>query len=106
MKNKDISILHIRKLINILSDELEKLEHKNVAVLEDDLYWNILDEELYNPYHEPANLTIGSITEDWEFLQKVRDGEREMIDYDLYKLASILRFLGKKNIISEKQSNI
>lgn len=102
MENKGISVLNIRKLINILSDKLEKLEDENVTILEDDLYWNIPDEELYNPYHEPANLTIGSITEDWEFLQKILNGEREMMDYDLYKLSSILRFLGKKNMINTK----
>lgn len=102
MENKDINISDLRKFINILSDKLEKLEDKNVVVLEDDLYWNILDEELYNPYHKPVQLTMGSLSEDWEFLQKVVNGEREMIDYDLYKLASILRFLGKKNMINTK----
>lgn len=102
MENKDINISDLRKLINILSDELEKLEGKNVVVLEDDLYWNILDEELYNPYHEPAQLTMGNLSEDWELLQKVVSGERGMIDYDLYKLTSILRFLGKKNMINTK----
>ncbi|MGE8554832.1 MAG: hypothetical protein ACN6OB_13000 [Chryseobacterium jejuense] len=52
--------------------------------------------------YEPAQLTMGSLSEDWEFLQKVISGERGMIDYDLYKLASILRFLGKKNMINTK----
>lgn len=93
MESKGLSILDIRKLINILSDELEKLESKEVMIDEDDLYWNIPDEELYSPYQTPAKLTMGSLSEDWGFLQKVVNGEREMIDYDLYKLASILRFL-------------
>lgn len=102
MESKELSILNIRKIINILSDELEKLENKDIVVVEDDLYWNILEDELYNPYHEPDHFTMGSISEDWEFLQKILNGEREMIDYDLYKVASILRFLGKKNMINTK----
>lgn len=102
MENKGLNILDIRKLINILSNELEQSDDKSVAISENDLYWNILDEELYNPYHEPAQLTMGSLTEDWDFLEKALNGEREMINYDLYKPASILRFLGKKNIITEK----
>lgn len=65
MEDQGISVLNIRKLINILSDKLEKLEDKNVTILEDDLYWNILDEELYTSYNEPANLTMGSVAEDW-----------------------------------------
>lgn len=102
MQDKNLTILDIRKLLNILSNELEKLDDNEVVKLEEDLYWNILDKELYNPYHEPAKLTMGSLTEDWEFLQKILNDEREMIDYDLYKLASVLRFVGKKNIINTK----
>lgn len=102
MEDKGLTILDIRKLINILSDELEKLDDKKVVKLEGDLYWNILDEELYNPYDEPAQLTMGSLKEDWEFLQKVLNREREIIDYDLYKLASILKFLGKNSVMMKK----
>ena len=104
MENKDISILDIKKLINILSDKLGKLDDNEVVEIREDLYWNILDEELYNPYSEPAKLTMGNLTEDWEFLKKVRDEEREMIDYDLYKLASILKFLGKHNIMMKNRT--
>ncbi|MEJ5105142.1 hypothetical protein [Chryseobacterium sp. MYb328] len=102
MEDEGITILNIRKLINILSDKLEKLDDKKVVKLEDDLYWNILDGELYNPYDKPVQFTMGSLTEDWEFLQNVLNKEREIIDYDLYKLASILKFLGKKGMITKK----
>ncbi|WP_250253888.1 hypothetical protein [Chryseobacterium sp. Marseille-Q3244] len=100
--NQVLKVSDIKNLIRHLSDELNKLDDADGVELHDDLYWNILDNELYNPYHEPAKLTIGSLTEDWEFLQKFRSGGREMIDYDLYKLASILKFLGKNNIMKKK----
>ena len=47
---------------------------------------------------------MGSLVEDWEFLQKVVNDQREIIDYDLYKLASLLRFLGKNMIITKAQN--
>ncbi len=47
---------------------------------------------------------MGSLVEDWEFLQNVLDGKREMIDYDLTKLASLLRFLRKSMIITKAQN--
>lgn len=102
MENKAINIPDIKKLLDIVSNQLDILENKDVIIFEDDLYWNIIDDELYNPYQEPGKLTMGSITEDCEFLRKVVEDEREIIDYDLYKLASILRFLGKNNIINKK----
>lgn len=46
---------------------------------------------------------MGSLIEDWEFLQKIVKDEREIIDYDLYKLASIVRFLGSKKLIEKNE---
>lgn len=100
--NPVLKVSDVKNLIVHLSDELSKLGDAEVIVLDDDLYWNILDEDLYDPYEKPENFTMGSLTEDWEFLQKVVMGERQMIDYDLYKLASILKFLGKRNIIQKR----
>lgn len=98
MKEEDVAlkVLDIKKLVNMLSDE-------KVVELNEDLYWNILDEELYDPYETPMDFTMGSLSEDWLFLQRIVKKERDMIDYDLYKLASILRFLGKKNILAKEE---
>ncbi|MFP3833133.1 hypothetical protein [Chryseobacterium sp. SIMBA_028] len=100
--NPILKVSDIKKIINVLSEELNKLDDTDVVEFENDLYWNILDKDLYDPYEEPTNFTMGSLTEDWLFLKKVLNKEREMIDYDLYKLGSILKFLGKKNIITKK----
>lgn len=100
--NMILKVLDIKKLINVLSDELNELNDTDTFEFGDDLYWNIPDKDLYNPYKEPTELTMGSLIEDWEFLQKVLKRERKIIDYDLYKLASILKLLGKKNIIIKK----
>ncbi|AYZ13733.1 hypothetical protein EGY05_18090 [Chryseobacterium arthrosphaerae] len=100
--NPFLKVSDIKDLIRHLSDELNKRDDAEVVEFEVDLYWNIMDEELYNPYDEPGGFTMGSLTEDWEFLQKVVMGERQMINYDLYKLACILKFLGKSNIIQRE----
>ncbi|MGN7864701.1 hypothetical protein [Chryseobacterium sp. 22458] len=97
--NQVLKVSDIKKIIMHLSDDLNKLDDAEVVELEDDLYWNILDEDIYSPYEKPGDFTMGSLTEDWEFLQKIIIGERQMISYDLYKLASILKYLGKKNVL-------
>ncbi|MBP2618380.1 hypothetical protein [Chryseobacterium jejuense] len=106
MENKKVELkkADFKKLIEALVSELEKLNDSDSFAFDNDLYWNIIDEELYDPYKDPTELTMGSLVEDWEFLQKVLDGKREMIDYDLYKLASLLRFLGKSMIITKAQN--
>ncbi|WP_426481002.1 hypothetical protein [Chryseobacterium sp. R2ACT005] len=102
-KKKELKKTDIRKLIEALINQLDKLNDSTSFAFDSDLYWNITDEELYDPYKNPKELTMGSLIEDWEFLQKVLDGKREIIDYDLYKIASLLRFLGKSTIITKSR---
>ena len=93
--NTPIKIGDLKILFEIFLSKLNSLDNNQSITPDKDLYWNILDEELYDPYKDPVGLTMGSLTDDWEFLQKVMSGERDMIDYDLYKLAAILRCLGE-----------
>lgn len=96
MKNTiEIEKEDLKKILLLLMNKLDASNH-NTFVLDQDLYWNVLDEELYHTYKDPKDLTMGSLTDDWRFLQNVLNGKREMIDDDLYKLSSILRFLGKQ----------
>ncbi|KQT28481.1 hypothetical protein ASG22_19970 [Chryseobacterium sp. Leaf405] len=84
---KQVFFTLINKIDNLNEDEI---------YFQKDLYWNINDEELYNVYEEPKNITIGSIKEDWDFLQKILTSDREIINYDFNKIANILRLIGEK----------
>ena len=55
-----------------------------------DYYWNIPDDEIYNPYQEPQNLTIGQLSDDLTELKRLLEKE-EAILYDFKRLAEILR---------------
>ncbi|MDR2235936.1 MAG: hypothetical protein LBE92_07420 [Chryseobacterium sp.] len=99
--NNSIKVADLKILLETFLLKLKNIDSNKTIPLEKDLYWNILDEELYEPYKDPTKLTMGNLTDDWEFLQKVFDGKREIIDYDLYKIASILRFLAKSMIIKK-----
>jgi len=98
-----LHITELKKLLNILLVNLNKHNDTAYVEFEEDLYWNITDEEIYSPYKDPSGLTMGSLIEDWEFLQKIVKDEREIINYDLYKLASIVRFLGSKKLIEKNE---
>lgn len=100
MKIGDLKIL-----LEALLSKLDNIDSNRPVFSDQDLYWNITDEELYDPYKEPVDLTMGSLSDDWEFLQKMMNGERDLIDYDLYKLAAILKYSGSKGIIAKESSN-
>ncbi|AZB19858.1 hypothetical protein EG352_19880 [Chryseobacterium indologenes] len=73
---------------------VQKLERSEVSKFSftQDLYWNIPVDESFNVYEEPK-LTIGSITEDWEFLEKILDNDREALNFDLCKVSAILKLI-------------
>ncbi|WP_111956306.1 hypothetical protein [Chryseobacterium lathyri] len=96
--NIEIEKEDLKKILFILIDKLES-SNSNKFSLEKDLYWNIPDENLYNVYQKPEDFTIGSIKEDWEFLQKVLRKEREAIGYDFNKISNILKLIGQSSII-------
>lgn len=100
--NLELKIHDIKKFLKILIDKLDLIDEK--VFIDQDLYWNILDTELYDVYKDPNELTIGSIVEDYEFISTVIEGNRDIIDYDLYKLSSILKFLGKNMLIAKAQN--
>lgn len=82
------------KRILILGDKLEA-SNNNGFLFEKDLYWSIPDEKLYDVYKEPVDLTIGSLVEDWKFLQKILRNEREAVVHDFNKISNILRLVGQ-----------
>ena len=91
--NFQIKISDLKEVLNLL---MLKLDGLNDVSIEKDLYWNIPDEKLYSVYEDPIDLTIGSLVEDWTFLQDIVLCKREIIGYDLYKLSMLIRYLSTK----------
>lgn len=98
-KNTEISVSDLKKILRLVLEELDQRDEEDNFKLEDDLYWNIRDEEWCEIYREPKDLTMGSLIDDREFLEKAICGERKLIPYDLCKLAALLRYIGQKEIV-------
>jgi len=63
--------------------------------VEQDFYWHISQEDRYNPYQEPKNLTLGQLSSDWEEIKKIAVGESEPLGYSFVLLSSLLKYLGE-----------
>ncbi len=83
----------LKQILLTLIKKIDTLDTTTIY-LNKDLYWNIPYEELYNVYEEPKEITIGSIKEDLEFLQKINEN-REIISYDFIKISNILRVMSE-----------
>jgi hypothetical protein len=98
MENKiEIPKNDLKNILLALINKIEKLDNSSFT-LDKDLYWSIQDEELYNVYKEPEKITIGSLKDDWDFLQKILIEKREVIGYDFNMASNLLKLIGN-NII-------
>jgi len=93
-----INIDEIEKAMLQLFKEL-RIQKGNIIELEPvDYYWAIDSKELYNPYDNPSDLSLGQITDDLLEMKKIADKKSEPISYDFVKLSSILTMIGHKTV--------
>ena len=86
----EIESITIRLLDMLKQSKGELLEFSN------DYYWDILDNELFNPYKDPTNITLGQLSDELTELDKVKNLNNATI-YDLKRLGIIFRALSYEN---------
>lgn len=84
----------LRTITEKLFLHLDELNIDSIEVSQD-YYWYISEAEIYNPYVQPENLTLGQLTDDWQELKKLL-AEKDIIGYNFVWLATILRAVGEK----------
>lgn len=93
--------IETRKIREMLLDILNKIEKEGIdkISLDEDYYWHIPSDEIYQVDKKPSELNLGQLYEDYEMLTKYKN-EYDLICYDLKKLSSLLRYIADKNTIS------
>ncbi len=66
--------------------------------INEDYYWFVPEQSVYQPYQEPKDLTLGQLSHDWNEVQALASGQREPLGHVLVWLASLLRRVGEKAI--------
>ena len=95
----EIKLSDIKKAIEMLLASLDE-EGKDAIELEVDYFWEIDLNDIYNPYVEPTDLTLGQLSDNWKFLQLLLKGERGVISYDFNWMAEILRAISYTRLIT------
>ena len=90
IKMDDLQKICDRLIQNVIEKGIESI------TLDVDYYWNIPQNQLYNPYQQPTDLDIGQLTDDWDELKKILQSQKETLGYHLVWLAAILRAVGEK----------
>lgn len=90
-----VNLEEIEKVVSCLLSKLRESKGNEIE-LNNDYYWDISEEELYNPYEEPKNITLGQLSDDLEEIQRLNKSD-DAIAYDFKRLASILKALSIEN---------
>ena len=90
-----ISVAVLREAMNKLLEHAEKACGGEIE-LEEELYWFIQREDVYDPTKDPTDISLGCLDDDWGNLEEVAEGKKDAIGYDLVWSASILRALGER----------
>ena len=85
----------LEAIFTLLIDHLKAKGIDSVDI-DEDYYWNVPQASLYDPYHEPGQLEIGQLSDDWNELSKLLEGKKVPLAYHLVWFAAILRAIGGK----------
>ena len=89
-----VTIQELRATTEALFSHLEKNGVTSV-ILSEDYYWDVPTASRYDRYQEPAQHTIGQLSDDIAELKRMMNGTRPIIGYGLVWLAAILRRIGE-----------
>ena len=90
-----VNIEEIEKVTLLLLSKLKE-SRGNEIELNNDFYWDISPEELYSPYEEPKNITLGQLSDDLDEIRRLKTSD-DVIVHDFKRLSSILLALSIEN---------
>jgi hypothetical protein len=90
----------ISEIESVLTLLLTSLKEKvgNEITIDSDYYWEISADEIYDPYKEPENFTIGQFSDDMQELSRLSNS-KDSITYDLNRISRILKAISIENPI-------
>jgi hypothetical protein len=90
-----IKIIELKEIIDNIIERLKDVFGDEIIIENEDYYWVIPEDEIFNPYEKPKLDSLGQITDDWEDLRRLIDKKDIPLSNDLILLGSILQAIRK-----------
>jgi hypothetical protein len=91
-----LNIDEFKKIITLLLSNLRDSKGNEIE-LKSDYYWDISNKQLYNPYNEPNEMSLGQLTDDLNEIYRLSKSNEDAIPYDLKRVAEVLKALSIEN---------
>jgi hypothetical protein len=63
--------------------------------LENHFYWVVPEDKKYNMDEKPSTLDVGSLADDWQFVEAILRDKNSPVAYSLTEIAPLLAFIGE-----------
>ncbi len=93
-----INVNEFEQVVISMLNQLKQRSGETIEIEDEDYYWAITEEELYNPMQKPNELTIGQLSEDWDNMESILHKKRDPISYDFVKMSSLMQIIGLKTV--------
>jgi hypothetical protein len=92
----EIPLARLREVADLLLAHAERAGGS--VTLDRELFWELLPDQRHDVDREPAEHTVGSLSESWAHLSAMADDPDRVVGYGLVWLADVLRALGHQSI--------
>jgi hypothetical protein len=94
-----IKVTELEQVLSIMFAELREQNGEEIEIDNEDFYWSISKNDLYNPYIQPDKLTLGQISDDLDHIHKLAEKRLPIVGYDFVKMSSIFQLIGNKSSV-------
>jgi len=91
-----VSLADLRRSFDLLLSRMEATSADGSVVLDQDLFWSVPSDGLYDVTREPQALTIGQLSESWQQLTDLLADQDRAVGHHLVWLADVLRAMGRE----------
>jgi hypothetical protein len=97
MPKREIELKVLKSAVNAVLDHLvEDLGIEKVAIEDgQDFYWDCPYPEMHTVSTQPTDLTVGRLSDDFDFIKSVHRGQSADVSYNLVHIAPLLRYIGE-----------
>lgn len=92
-----ITVEQLKAAAEMLFSHLQDSGVKTIEIAED-FYWDVPAANRYDQYEQPAQLTVGQLSDDVSEVQRMLAGDTPVLGYGLVWLAAVLRRIGETSV--------
>lgn len=71
---------------------------KEVLEIDADEFWSVPQDQVYDVYSEPRDLTIGALSDSWGYLEDMLSDPDRVVGYGFVWLSEVLRAIGDETV--------